>query len=332
MIPEKETDLKNFLLKNRISSFKISAINEEGSNRIYYRIKSTKKNKTYVLCITYPFVEQDDFIQLSKYLLQKKAKIPKLLGYSHQEGLILLEDGGNLYLQDQILFYKQEKKYKSIIELYKKIIDELLYWHSLKDIPIFVEKRYFDKTKLNFEIDFFFERLNHQRIEIKNLKIRTFFTELNEFLSDSKHEFVFTHRDFHSRNILLKKNQFKIIDYQDARMGLRWYDLSSLLFDPYVQLDFSIIKILFEYYLQKISLKEIDHREIFYLQALQRLTKALGSFLFLGYEKQKPKFISYILPTLELLLDLYAIVRFPDFIFQFYQKLYEYFKREIPFF
>lgn len=327
MIPQKEEDLREFLFEHNIKKFKISKINEEGSNRIYYRVKSTRR---YVLCITYPFVEQDDFIQLSKYLLQKKAKVPNLLGYSNQKGFILLEDGGDLYLQDKVKQYKQKKIYSKIIDIYKKIIDELRYWHSFQDPPEFVSKRIFDKDKLNFEIDFFFERLNHQNINIKNNQLRNFFIKVNDFLSNTKHEFVFTHRDFHSRNILFKKNQFKIIDYQDARMGLRWYDLSSLLFDPYVQLDNSLIKILFQYYIDSLSLKKEEYTEIFYLQAFQRLTKALGSFLFLGYEKHKTHFRTYIFPTLELLLDLCFIAKLPDFIYKFFYKLYEYFKKEIP--
>lgn len=312
-----------FLSKIKIPIYNISKITEEGSHRNYYRIHS---EKNFVICVTYPFLEEDDFIQLSKYLLKKKAKIPKLIDFSPKEGLILLEDGGDKYLQDTILDLKLKKNYKKIINIYKEIIDELIKWQKFQDVPEFVKKRYFDKQKLNFEIDFFLERLRIQKIKINEFEFKMFLYEVNDFLSDPKHIYVFTHRDFHSRNILIKNKQFFIIDYQDARMGLYWYDLSSLLFDPYVELNFSTIDILYEYYCKNFFLDKEKHREIFYLQALQRLTKALGSFFFLGYEKNKTHFLKYILPTLEILIKLHSIGKFPDSVYLFFIKLYERFK------
>ena len=49
----------------------------------------------------------------------------------------------------------------------------------------------------------------------------------------------FTHRDFHSRNIMVKgakKSRYFIIDFQDARLGPLHYDLVSLLRDSYYPL------------------------------------------------------------------------------------------------
>lgn len=319
-----EDKITPFLLRIKIPYYNILKITEEGSHRNYYRIYS-KKN--YVICVTYPFLEEDDFIQLSKYLLKKKAKIPKLIDYSKKEGIILLEDGGDKSLQDIIFELKLKKNYKKIIKIYKEIIDELIKWQKFQDIPEFVKKRYFDKNKLNFEIDFFLERLRIQNIKINEFEFKMFLYEVNDYLSDPKHIYVFTHRDFHSRNILIKGKRFRIIDYQDARMGLYWYDLSSLLFDPYVELDFSIIDILYKYYCKKLLLNKEKNREIFYLQALQRLTKALGSFFFLGYEKNKTHFLKYILPTLEILIRLHSLGKYPDSVYLFFIELYERFKK-----
>lgn len=281
-----------------------------------------------MLCVTYPFLDQDNFIVISKYLLKKKAKVPKLLGYSTCEGLILLEDAGNLFLQDRIAKFKQKKDKSKIINLYKKILIELSTWHTFVDPPDAVIHRFFDKAKLNFEIDFFLERLKIHNFPIRNNSLKKFLREINNILSDPKHTYVFTHRDFHSRNILIKKGKFKIIDYQDARMGLCWYDLSSILFDPYIQLDLETIEILYKYYCKLNSIEEEVQREIFYLQAIQRLTKALGSFLFLGYEKQKPQFFKYIIPALEFLLKLCTLVQSSHAIFLFYEQLYDFVKKK----
>jgi len=42
------------------------------------------------------------------------------------------------------------------------------------------------------------------------------------------------HRDFQSKNLMIKNEQIFVIDFQGARLGPPSYDLASLLFDPYV--------------------------------------------------------------------------------------------------
>ncbi|MFQ5894317.1 MAG: aminoglycoside phosphotransferase family protein [Nitrospinota bacterium] len=45
---------------------------------------------------------------------------------------------------------------------------------------------------------------------------------------------VFTHRDYHSRNLLVRPDgELALLDFQDARLGPPLYDLASLLFDAY---------------------------------------------------------------------------------------------------
>ena len=47
---------------------------------------------------------------------------------------------------------------------------------------------------------------------------------------------VLCHRDYHSRNLMLRQHNLCIIDFQDARMGPDTYDLVSLLRDSYVDI------------------------------------------------------------------------------------------------
>jgi aminoglycoside/choline kinase family phosphotransferase len=96
-----DPNLEEFIKKHYKDSYTIDKISEEGSNRSYYRISSN--TKSMVLCITYPFLkDHDDFIVLTEYLIKKNAKIPKMIDLYQEKGWILLEDGGNYYLQDII--------------------------------------------------------------------------------------------------------------------------------------------------------------------------------------------------------------------------------------
>src|SRR5207249_928400 len=47
----------------------------------------------------------------------------------------------------------------------------------------------------------------------------------------------FTHRDYQSRNLMVKNGELVMIDFQDALLGPRQYDLVALLRDSYVELD-----------------------------------------------------------------------------------------------
>ncbi len=325
--------LEKFLQKNSIYEYKLEKITEEGSNRIYYRIRNKNINQTFILCQTFPFIaENDDFINLSIYLINKNARVPKIIDFSPENGWILLEDAGSLYLQDVVNYYKNNQNKDKIIKMYKIIIKEICDWHSYKDIPNFVLKRKFDKDKFQFEIEFFYHNLKKQNLILPSFELQAFLSDVIETLCKQK-ELVFTHRDFHSRNILLHKisEDYKIIDYQDARMGLPWYDLSSLLFDPYVEFDITTIMILFDYYykLTNFSKNKYEYyKNIFFLQALQRLFKALGSFIYLGFELNKIHFRKYIIPTIKQISSLAKIARFPDIVYLYCKNFIKFYENE----
>ncbi len=68
---------------------------------------------------------------------------------------------------------------------------------------------------------------------------------------------VLCHRDYHSRNLMLRDGSLYIIDFQDARMGPDTYDLVSLLRDSYVDITDRELDELIAYFL---ALKRSDDR------------------------------------------------------------------------
>ena len=104
------------------------------------------------------------------------------------------------------------------------------------------------------------------------------------------------HRDLQSQNIMIRDRMPFLIDYQGMRFGSPFYDLASLLCDPYVRFSFTEIEdLLLVYYGRGNKEMEWDvFQGLFWDASAQRLMQALGAYGFLGYSKGLTSFLGYI--------------------------------------
>jgi aminoglycoside/choline kinase family phosphotransferase len=114
---------------------------------------------------------------------------------------------------------------------------------------------------------------------------------------------VLCHRDYHSRNLMLREGDLYIIDFQDARMGPDTYDLVSLLRDSYMDVSDAQLDDLVAYFvaLRAGTPGEQDaatFRRRFDLMAVQRNLKALGTFGYQTTTRRNPVYIQYMPRTL----------------------------------
>ena len=87
-----------------------------------------------------------------------------------------------------------------------------------------------------------------------------------------------------------------LIDFQGMRFGSPFYDLGSLLCDPYVVFSESEIDELLSFY-YKLSEQDLDwpaFRGYFWEASAQRLMQALGAYGFLGITKGLTAFLAHI--------------------------------------
>ena len=121
--------------------------------------------------------------------------------------------------------------------------------------------------------------------------------------------FVLNHRDYHSRNILIRNSKPFIIDFQDARMGLPQYDAASLLRDSYLILDEYILQELKKYHFDRLiemgyhKMTREEYDSFFDLMAFQRNIKALGTFGYQVTACDNHIYKQFIGPTLQYLPD-----------------------------
>lgn len=271
----------------------ISTIKGDASNRQYYRV--TGQGSVSVVCADPAFrataVENYPFLIVRDLFARHGIRVPELLGMVHEHGLLRLEDCGDLMLQDEVPLLDRDR----LSARYRQVIDLLVRIQSIRPdkdaltttLPFSLS---FDHEKLMFEFDFFIEHALNGYFKGKLDKcavaeLRDEFLAITDLLVLPEH-FVLNHRDFHSRNIMLFRDEPVIIDFQDARLGLPQYDAVSLLRDSYVRLDPGMVNELKRYHFNQLvrlgltSMGEAEYLRLFDLMAFQRNVKAIGTFCY----------------------------------------------------
>ena len=115
---------------------------------------------------------------------------------------------------------------------------------------------------------------------------------------------VFTHRDYHCRNLMVYRDELHVIDFQDALLGPSTYDLASLLRDSYLLLEEALVDELVVEFHERTILPVIPSWSLarfvedFHLTALQRNLKAWGRFRFFSLERGNDAYLRYIPTTI----------------------------------
>lgn len=267
----------------------VTPLTGDAGNRAYYKL-ALPDQSTFVLCKYVQGEEESfkNFVYISALLQKNHIHSPEVLLYDTKNKLMIIDDLGSTDLEADF------KKTQSLAG-HKKTLDSLLKLQSVEDrLALRFTKEKF-LWELNFAKKYLSEVFKLNTLDDESLDQE--FDEISHILTSQNVE-VLTHRDFHSRNIMIYQNETFMIDYQDARMGNIFYDLTSLIEDTYVDLSEDQKKELIDYYLDK-SGYDSDERFYFlyHLQALQRSIKAAGSFAFLKIEKNKDRYLQYLKPS-----------------------------------
>jgi len=299
--------------------FKVFALAGDASNRRYYRV--SHHQTTNVLMSWEPFQAKNyPFLSVLQHFHKHKVHVPEVVAMSESEGLMLLEDLGDLTLERK--FWENQSSDYSM-DFYRKSLDELIkiHFHSTADrSDCTAFKLEFDTEKLLWEVNYGRKNLlegmcKYEFSEKANQEITQAFTNLCERLH---HEPKFiAHRDYHSRNLMIKFDEIRVIDFQDARLGAIQYDLVSLLRDSYVNIPDDMANELIEYYLAAAkpflpaNFSRAKFDEVYELQTIQRCFKACGSFSSFFNQREDTRYLKYISQTLMRVMK--SLTNFPEY-------------------
>ncbi len=249
----------------------------------------------------WPFLEVRDLLE------QRGVRVPKVVGDACADGFLLVEDLGD----DTLARYLEHSPDRREALYRMAIADLARAQHALDELPrgSIVNERAFDYDLLHWEIDHFRE----WALEARGIRLdaaeRVAFDGAAEYVAReiAKLPKGFVHRDYQSRNLMVVRERdgegerLAWIDFQDALLGPRVYDLVALLGDSYQTFDDAFIETRLDEYAAHRGLDANGRRDVereFHLVTIQRKLKDAGRFVFIQHKKGDSAYLRFVEPTI----------------------------------
>jgi len=291
----------------------LTPLSGDAGFRRYYRLNT----QPTLLAVDAPPERENTqrFSALARLFSQSLVATPSLLAVDAQIGFMLQEDFG-----DRLLLGELEAQPDSAPVLYGEALMQLL---ALQQTPAHRLLPAYDSGRLGRELALFPEwfcgRLLGCELDAREAEqLEHWFQKLVDSALEQPR--VAVHRDYHSRNLVLRPDQsLGVIDFQDAVWGPITYDAVSLLKDCYIRWPESQVR---QWALGYGNLaaglglmsgvSENQFLRWFDWMGLQRHLKVLGIFARLALRDGKPRYLQDL--PLVLRYSLEVLHRYPELV------------------
>ncbi len=285
----------------------------DGSTRRFWRVVQGGK----ALCViaapagrsSTELAEAGSAWKIGKHLRKKGVPVPELYGWDEDSGVLLFEDLGDVRLHDLVVSPAgiEGSDREAVRDYYLLALGQLANMQfsgaeGFDTAWCWDGPRYDVSLMLERESDYFLRAFWQGFLGQKeNGGVEEEFRDIAEVAGRASADF-FLHRDFQSRNIMVKDGSVRFIDFQAGRLGPLGYDVASLLIDPYAALTPQFQEELLDFYGSVIAARrpgsEDDFFKYYRFLALQRNLQIVGAFAFLSKVRGKDFFAAFIQPAL----------------------------------
>ncbi|MCL1070371.1 aminoglycoside phosphotransferase family protein [Shewanella xiamenensis] len=302
---------------NRYFSYDVTPIliSGDASFRRYFRVVA--RDASYIVADSPPaLVPIAPFIALASSYAAAGLTVPKVITTDAEQGFMLLSDLGDTQLLSVLTDDNVADYYRRALALLPQVASVVESFDPVtgntQPLPLYDEA--FVRRELEIFTEWLLER--HLQLELSHeerlLLEKSFGLLVENALAQPK---VGMHRDFHSRNLMLKEGELCVIDFQDAVLGPVTYDAVSLLRDCYIRWPQTmVLELMQQHYQQVLELGQIpaqtsftQYQTWFDLMGLQRHIKAAGIFARLHYRDNKPAYMADIPLTLSYIVDIASV-------------------------
>ena len=317
-----------WLTRGLTPPFDLEVIPGGASPRRFYRVRFPATNptpfETPVIVMSVPDDTPDvvfarergrgwPFLEVRRLLESRGVRVPALLAEDPHAGFLLVEDLGPT-LADHLAAHASERE-----ALYTRAVLELVRAQvALTPLPedSVVRLRQFDEALFRSELEHFWEwALAARDVDTP----RQPFQEAVDYLVRELCALPrgFTHRDYQSRNLLVTPAHdasrsgtasaaLGWIDFQDALLGPRAYDLVALLCDSYQPFSRAFVEARLDDYARERGFEPAERARLgreFDLLTVQRKLKDAGRFVFIERRRGDASFLPFVAPTLAIVED-----------------------------
>lgn len=291
-------EIQKFLADNLgVPAWELTPIKKGGSDRSFFRVLLPDQSSFIFMHYGTDVAENCCWAGINAFLAGIGVCVPRIIAQNEKQHFMLLEDLGDTDLWSQrFLPWEHRRGY------YFQVLQQICKLHAfdLARIPpgLNLAESYSEKL-YRWEHNYFLENFVGAvcRLELSPELIKELKRELNDLIDRlQKREPSLIHRDLQSQNIMLQNGRAVLIDFQGMRRGCLFYDLGSLICDPYVTLTGEQQDELLSFYydLMLPSSSRGDFANNFWEASAQRLMQALGAYGFLGLKKNKPAFLKHV--------------------------------------
>jgi hypothetical protein len=206
----------------------LEALSGDAGFRRYFRVTGSAQA---VMAVYAPPATENTplYLAVSSLLATGDVRVPQVLAVDPAQGFLVVEDCG-----DQLMLPLLDDS--SVDRLYGEAMDMLVAIQAIavpaNTIGVYDQQRLWDEMAL-FPRWFVQDLLDLPFGRNEQVLLENLFEQLVDSALEQPQ--VLVHRDFHSRNLMLKGDELVTIDFQDAVTGPFTYDLVSLLRDCYIR-------------------------------------------------------------------------------------------------
>jgi aminoglycoside/choline kinase family phosphotransferase len=260
----------------------------DASFRRYFRLRRGEST-AMLMDAPPPNEDPEPFLRAAKWLDANGMRAPRILAEDAARGLVLIEDFGLDRMRDYLDERPGDER-----DVYRAAVDALVELHRLSPgpFPDYGMNEYQREAKLL--VDWYCPA---QNLDVDGAGFAEAWDRVLAPLLPRQRPGVTVLRDYHAENIMLLDALHKkqgLLDFQDALVGHRAYDLVSLLQDARRDVSPELEAEMLDHYLQAGGEGAADFLADYARLGAQRNAKIIGIFVRLWKRDGKPRYLDLV--------------------------------------
>ena len=302
---------------------RVDVLPQSGSDRRYFRLHGFDNATVIATCGT-NIKENETFIYFARQFQEKSLPVPRIFFISDDKTIYLQEDFGDISLLNIL----EERGYTpEVYNLFRDSLSQLAKLQVLGDQGLdygqCLTNKEFGKQAIMADLLYFkYYFLDALHKPYDKQKLMDDFEALSNYLTHTEYKY-FMFRDFQSRNILVKGETVRFIDFQGGMKGAPQYDAASMIWQAKANLPDTWKNNLLDDYMDAFEsvigsdLDRVVFRSQYNGYILIRLLQVLGAYGFRGLFERKSHFLTSIplaLKNLKTFIDEHSVgISVPEF-------------------